>query len=668
MRWLPALLTVVAASAQAPPFTLDQALGAAFPTELTAAPSGGNVAWVSNARGVRNIMVAEPPAYQARKITNFTRDDGQELQSLRWTPDASAIVYVRGGTANPETNPSGVSEDVWIAALDGSAPRKIGPGSSPAVAPRGDRVAFVRGGQLWWTRLDGKSTAQTSAIRGSCERPVWSPDGARIAVAIVRNDHSLIGVVDAATGALRYLDAATDFDNYPAWSPDGRGVAFIRTLSSGLRPVREARRAGEPWSIRVASVENGVGRQAWRASEGQGSVFREVSAQRQLNWTDAGRIVFPWEGDGWTHLYSVPSEGGQALLLTPGAFEVEDVAPAAGGRIAYSSNQGDTDRRHIWEVDARGGAPTAATTGQGIECAPAPLDGAVAFLRSDARVPLRAAIQVGTQIHDMDPAAIPADFPASRMVTPQPVVFAAADGLQIHGQLFLPPTHSPTPAPAVVFFHGGPRRQMLLGWHYMYYYSNAYALNQYLANAGYVVLSVNFRSGIGYGLDFREASGYGPSGATEYNDVQGAAAYLQSRADVDRARIGAGGGSYGGFLTAMALARDSDAFRAGVDFHGVHNWATELRIPPTDGDYKLAFDSSPMAFVKGWRSPALLIAGDDDPDVQFNQTVMLADALRKQKVEIETLVFPDEVHDFLLHKTWVAAYEAAARFLNERLK
>jgi len=202
----------------------------------------------------------------------------------------------------------------------------------------------------------------------------------------------------------------------------------------------------------------------------------------------------------------------------------------------------------------------------------------------------------------------------------------------------------------------------------MHYYSNAYALNQYLASAGYVVLSVNFRSGIGYGLDFRETPGYGASGASDYNDVQGGATYLQSRAGVDRSRIGAWGGSYGGYLTAMALARDSNVFRVGVDFHGVHNWATELHIPPTDPDYKLAYDSSPMAFVKGWRSPALLIAGDDDPDVQFNQTVMLAGALRKQNVEIEELIFPDEVHDFLLHRSWVAAYGTAVRFLNQHLK
>jgi dipeptidyl aminopeptidase/acylaminoacyl peptidase len=118
----------------------------------------------------------------------------------------------------------------------------------------------------------------------------------------------------------------------------------------------------------------------------------------------------------------------------------------------------------------------------------------------------------------------------------------------------------------------------------------------------------------------------------------------------------------------MALARDSATFRAGVDFHGVHDWAKELRIPETAPDYKTAFDASPMAFLKGWKSPVLLIAGDDDPDVQFNQTVMLTDALRRQGVEVGTLIFPDEVHEFLSWRTWVAAYQAAAKFLGDKLK
>jgi dipeptidyl aminopeptidase/acylaminoacyl peptidase len=490
-----------------------------------------------------------------------------------------------------------------------------------------------------------------------------------------RGDHGFIGVFDVAAGALRYLDPSTDFDSEPEWSPDGRSVAFVRIRSTGQHEVRGARRSGEPWSIHVASAETGAGREVWRARPGPGSVFRGVTARNQLLWAEGDRIVFPWEGDGWTHLYSVSALGGQATLLTPGAFEVEDVALAAGRReVLYSSNQDDIDRRHLWRVAVAGGAPAArVTSGTGLEWSPVPAGdgGGVAFLQSDAQHPAHPAIRLGDAIRDLDPGAIPADFPLDRMVTPQQVVFSSADGLPIHGQLFLPPRRagsSSGPAPAVVFFHGGSRRQMLLGWHYMYYYSNAYALNQYLAHSGYVVLSVNYRSGIGYGLDFREALNYGASGGSEYNDVQGAGIYLRTRPEVDPARIAAWGGSYGGYLTALALARASDLFKAGVDLHGVHNWATELAIPPTEPDYRIAFDSSPMASVATWRSPVLLIQGDDDRNVQFNQTVVLADALRRQKVEVEELIFPDEVHDFLLHGSWRRAFEAAVEFLNRRVK
>ncbi|HEX6534888.1 MAG TPA: prolyl oligopeptidase family serine peptidase, partial [Gemmatimonadaceae bacterium] len=361
-----------------------------------------------------------------------------------------------------------------------------------------------------------------------------------------------------------------DNDFEPAWSPDSRRVAFIRIPARTRTEIFGARREGEPWSIWVADAATGDGRAIWRARPGVGSVFREVDADAQLRWGAGDRIVFPWEGDGWTHLYSVLATGGAATLLTPGEFEVEHVALASdGSAVLYSSNQGDVDRRHLWRVSVSGGAPAQLTTGEGIEWSPvsAGSGSAVVFLRSDARRPARPGILPrGGTARDLAPEAIPADFPSAALVAPRQVIFPAADGLTLHGQLFLPPhSKSGERHPAVVFFHGGSRRQMLLGWHYMYYYHNAYALNQYLASRGYVVLSVNYRSGIGYGMKFREALDYGATGGTEYNDVQGAGLYLRGRSDVDPARIGVWGGSYGGYMTALALARSSDLFAAGVD-------------------------------------------------------------------------------------------------------
>lgn len=150
--------------------------------------------------------------------------------------------------------------------------------------------------------------------------------------------------------------------------------------------------------------------------------------------------------------------------------------------------------------------------------------------------------------------------------------------MTIHGQLFLPSNlRSGERRPAVIFFHGGSRRQMLLGWHYNYYYRNAYAFNQFLSNQGYVVLSVNYRSGIGYGMEFREALDYGAAGAAEFRDVVGAGLYLRNRPDVDPNRFALWGGSYGGYLTALGLARASELFAAGVDFHGVRSSSSRMR-------------------------------------------------------------------------------------------
>ncbi|MGO8735450.1 MAG: S9 family peptidase [Terriglobia bacterium] len=672
-------------------FTLEQVLSSPFPTELVASPSGGRVAWVFDARGLRNIWVAEPDGrggYQSRQLTGYTQDDGQEIAELTWTPDGRAIVYGRGGDfenggayPNPASAPEGVEQELWVVSLDGGSPRKLAEGHSPAVSPHGDSVAYVFKDQVWLVKLaEAAKPEQLIHDKGKGSSLRWSPDGSRLAFVSRRGDHSFVGVYNLEGKSLQYLDPSVDQDSEPVWSPDSRQVAFLHLAFSRDDLIFGPKRTGQPWSIRVADPATGQGHEVWRADAGRGSVFRGIVAEHQIFWCGGDNLVFPWERDGWTHLYSVPVAGGTPRLLTPGDFEVEFVSLSPDRRqLIFASNQDDADRRHLWREPVTGDHPTPLTKGEGIEWSPVMMsDGAtVALLHSDAQRPARPAILANSGgIRDLAPESLPADFPAAELVTPQQVIFPAADGLRIHAQLFLPKDGaSGQRRPAVVFFHGGSRRQMLLGWHYMGYYHNAYAFNQYLASRGYVVLSVNYRSGIGYGQDFREALDYGATGASEFNDVEGAGLYLRLRPEVDPNHIGLWGGSYGGYLTALGLARASELFACGVDLHGVHDWSLEIQnwIPSYDpaarpDAARLAWESSPLASVKTWRSPVLLVQGDDDRNVPFTEMVRLVEALRKQGVEFQQLVFPDEIHDFLRHRTWLAAYHAASDFFDRHLK
>jgi dipeptidyl aminopeptidase/acylaminoacyl peptidase len=684
------LLLSPAAIAQKP-FTLEQLTSAPFPSELTAAPAKGRVAWVFNALGRRNLWIAESAAdgnYKAKQITSYADDDGQDLGQLAWTPDAATIVFTRGGDLefldrpypNPQSSPQGVQQGVWAVSIESREPKLLGEGHSPSVSPKGDNVAYLFKGQVWLAKLSGGKPEQLIHSNGEAESLHWSPDGSKLAFDSRRGDHAFIGVYDLTAKSLVYLDPSVDTDRDTAWSPDGRRIAFLRIPVSKGRLPFSPRREGQPWSIRIADASTGQSREIWRAESGRGSVFHEAVAETQLFWSAGDQIIFPWERDGWLHLFSVPTTGGTAKLLTPGNFEVEDVSLSSNrAEILFSSNQDDIDRRHVWKVSPSADRPSAVTSGAGIETAPvfASDNRTVLVLHSDAQTPMRPAVlSAKGELRDLAPEALPSDFPARNLVTPQQVIFSSADGMPIHAQLFLPANATDGARhPAVVFFHGGSRRQMLLGWHYMFYYSNSYAMNQYLASRGYVVLSVNYRSGIGYGLDFREALNFGAAGASEFNDVLGAGLYLRNRADVDARRIGLWGGSYGGYLTALGLARASDMFAAGVDIHGVHDWNTE--IPNFLSSYKpnertdaarLAWESSPLSSISTWRSPVLLIQGDDDRNVPFAEMVNLAEALRKQGVSFDQLVFPDEIHDFLLHRTWLAAYHAASDFFDRHFK
>jgi dipeptidyl aminopeptidase/acylaminoacyl peptidase len=351
--------------------------------------------------------------------------------------------------------------------------------------------------------------------------------------------------------------------------------------------------------------------------------------------------------------------------------------------LVFAANAGDDpldiDRRHVVKVPVGAAEPVVMTPGDGLEWTPVVTGDmeTLAFIGATARRPPLPAVMplAGGEQRLLAADRTPGDFPTDDLVVPQQVIFEAEDGVRVHGQVF---DHAggDAPKPAVIFVHGGPPRQMLLGWHYSDYYSNAYAVNQYLASRGFVVLSVNFRLGIGYGYEFHRPPDAGREGAAEYRDVQAAARYLHSLPQLDGTRIGIYGGSYGGYLTALALARDSDLFTAGVDIHGVHDWTARGRYgereryeqpPDLERALEVAFLASPVSDMATWHSPVLVIHGDDDRNVRFAQSTDLVRRLEEHRVPHETMVVPDDTHHFMRWANVVAVGEATAEFLGRML-
>src|SRR5579871_64813 len=332
------LICMTSAAAQDHGFTLEQVMSSPFPSELTAAQHSGRIAWVFDSKGERNLWVADAPSFEARQVTHYQGDDGQDILSGRLTPDGRTAVYARGSeigraghVANPTTELKEPKQQAWAVEVDGGKPRLLGDigceqegCADIQLSPDGQWAVWSTKHHLWLAPVAGDKPAhQLTELRGDESGAQWSPDGKHIAFRSDRQDHSFIAIFDLSPERVRYVAPSLDRDLSPRWSPDGRQIVFIRTPGQQnhqpIIPVRV-----RPWGLWLANAETGEAHELWHSGHERNDSLPPFSDD-SLNFANGDRIVFVSEQDGRNHLYSIPAKGGNPTLLTPGDFDVEQV-------------------------------------------------------------------------------------------------------------------------------------------------------------------------------------------------------------------------------------------------------------------------------------------------------------------------------------------------------
>lgn len=556
----------------------------------------------------------------------------EQTSSLQLSPDGNYVTYLTFKPAGEKSTviPSFVTESGYTEEIRSRS--KVGlsaasTGSLNIYDIRNDTVYKIINDKIpgitdkpgYFQDYTGKKNAKDEKRSLGYSGPVWSDDGKNAVLETWSDDHKdrWIMLLDISTGNLTSLDRQHD----DAWI-GGPGI------------------------------------------------------RRFLGWLpDNKTIYFQSEETGYSHLYTLDITTGKKQPLTSGKFEIYEPVLSRDKKIWYFiSNEADPGIRELYRMSVNGGTRTRITTfGGGTEFELSPDEKQFALRISFSNKPWEIYLLSNNEKAKpvkVTESATP-EFNAYPWRTPEFVSFRASDGVMVPARLYRP-ANSGKKGPAVVFVHGSGYLQNVHRWWSSYF--REYMFHNFLADNGYTVLDIDYRGSAGYGRDWRTAI-YRHMGGRDLQDHIEGAKFLTEKYDVDPARIGIYGGSYGGFITLMALFTSPGTFKAGAALRPVTDWAHynhgyTSNILNTPVEDSLSYmKSSPIYFADGLKDRLLICHGMVDDNVHFQDVVRLSQRLIELgKENWELAVYPVESHGFVEASSWTDEYKRIYRLFEEELK
>ena len=657
---------IVLLSVPSAAFASDVFAGWRYVTEAVGARDADAIAYIVQSDARTTLYTASGPDYSSKVLAASAPNDGVPIEAVSISGDGRWIAYGRGGVGDAAGRGEISARGAWVVGAS-AVPCRLGEGARPTLSPRGDQVSWLSKGRLMRSRLSedcaGMQTQVSEMVGGGAIAPVWSPDGTSLAFEQPIGRSRRIGVW--RDGQVRYIDHGGQLDVAPAWSPDGRSLAFLR-IDPSSDAVANQYDEDPParFSVMTTPVDTLSPTTVW-SSPGEDGFARQWRSRTTppVAWLDSGRLIFLSEHQDWQHVYALDLATRSVRDLTPGACETDYLDVAPNGSVYVSDNCSGVDRRRISRIDTHSGTADALTGAQGVAVQPFVFNHGERVIWRGSLGPVQT-VQISTPRGVVSPEPPPANPFADVKMTSRTLL--AADEVAANAQVYAPTT--PGPHPEIILLHGGPQRQTFSDAAPSAFYSRFGWMNRALAAKGYVVLQLNYRSGNGQGRAFRRIRGVARGGAGEFKDLQAAQIYLASRKDVDRAHIGVWGDSWGGWLTALGLARRSDLFASGVVVSGVYDLSKTSFGPLLNPQARsLAKASSAAGSIDAWRSPVLIVHGMGDNTVPYSQATSMYEALKARGRPAELVTFPREAHALQLEQDWTMLYDKASAFFDRTL-